>query len=316
MGINLETIIDSIADRMDISVHFGRDLLKNIVMENNRVNVCRLELAGFFDDFQEGQMQVIDNKGLRYLNSLEAHRQGEYLSKIFSYKIPCIIFTDGNKPDERFTNLCQANSVPILASGMDRWDFIRSLENELEEMFAPRIDYRGTMMEVFGVGVLITGKSNVGKSECAIDLLRRGHRLIGDDLVEVIKRGNRVLIAKSKFPISHRMELRGIGIIDIVELYGISAVKDVEKIELIIALEKWVSDKSYERLGIEEKKREILGVPIPYLEVPVAPGRNIAILVEVAVMNYRLRRKGIVAAQELEDQVMRVIREEEGDEKT
>ncbi|NLB34838.1 MAG: hypothetical protein GX817_03350, partial [Elusimicrobia bacterium] len=192
---------------------------------------------------------------------------------------------------------------------------VQLAEELLDKLLAPSMDYRGTMMEVFGVGILISGKSNVGKSECAMDLLQRGHRLIGDDVVTLTRRSDRILLARGTPPIYHRMELRGIGIVDIVRLMGISAVKDVQKVELIFGLEKWDSKKTYERLGLEEKFQEIMGVKIPYVEVPVAPGRNTAILAEVCAMNYRLRRRGFVAAEELDrevsDSIARTIREEE-----
>ena len=197
--------------------------------------------------------------------------------------------------------------LAVMATPLKSREFVRAAEDLLEKLLAPSRDYRGTMMEVFGVGVLIGGKSNVGKSECAIDLLQRGHRLIGDDIVEITKRGERVLLAKGLPPIYHRMELRGIGIVDVVRLMGISAIKDIQKVELLIALEKWHPDKTYDRLGLEQKTREILGVEVPYIEIPVAPGRNTAILIEVCAMNYRLRRRGFIAAEEVDREVMETI---------
>lgn len=305
MTVKLNRFIAGIKDTIKIDICCGEDLIQDVEVSSRNINILGLELNGYLEDFIDGQIQIVDSKGLKFLSSIEEKRRREYLGAIFNYRIPCIIFTDGKKPDDMFFNLAREHDVIVLSTGSSRWEIIHICENKLEELLAPRRDYRGTMMEVFGLGVLISGKSNVGKSECAIDLLKRGHRLIGDDLVEVTKRGNRVLVAKGKYPISHRMELRGIGIIDVVKLYGISSIKEIEKIELIIELEKWDFNKTYERLGIEEKRKEILGISIPYMTIPVAPGRNIAILVEVAVMNFRLRERNIIPAKELEEEVLK-----------
>lgn len=312
MEINLDRIIEEIKDKMKIEVCCCEESLKHTGIDFKEVNVLGLELNGYFKDFHEKQIQVIDSKGLKFV-SAQGSKQDDRLSAIFSHDIPAVIFTDGNKPDEKVINLARANNIPILRTELSRQHFIREFERKLEELLAPKIDCRGTMMEILGLGVLISGKSNVGKSECAIDLLQRGHRLIGDDIVEVTKRAENVLIARGKFPISHKMELRGIGIVDVVNLFGISAIKEVEKIELIIELERWDFEKSYERLGIEEKRKEILGVSIPYIEIPVASGRNTAILVEVAVMNYRLRERGIIPAVELDQQVIESYKKNEED---
>ncbi len=310
MTVTLNTIIEEVKDKIKFEVCCCEELLEVSEVKFKEVNILGIELNGYLKDFKGGQVQIINSKGLKFLAALENSKQETYLSQFFSYNIPVIVFSDDNRPDERFLNLARANHIPILRTELPKWYIVHRLEKKLGELFAPKKDVRGTMMEIFGSGVLITGKSNIGKSECAIDLVQRGHRLIGDDIVEVAKRGDMVLIAKGKFPISHRMELRGIGIVDIVRLFGISAIKEVEKIELIVGLEKWESEKSYERLGIEEKSREILGVSIPYVEIPVAPGRNIALLVEVAAMNFRLRERGIIPAEELEQEVIKSYREE------
>lgn len=312
MEINLNSVIEEIQDKIKIEVYCCADSLEHLRIDFKEVNVLGLELNGYFEDFRERQVQVIDKKGLKFL-SVQGSEQDSCLAAMLSYDIPAIVFTDGSRPDEKFINLAKANSIPVLRTELSMQYFIREFERKLEESLAPEIDYRGTMMEVFGLGVLISGKSNVGKSECAIDLLQRGHCLIGDDLVEVTKRAERVLIARGKFPIAHKMEIRGIGIVDVVRLFGISAIKEVEKIELIVELEVWDSEKSYERLGIEEKRKEILGVSIPYVEIPVAPGRNTAILVEVAVMNCQLRERGIVPGAELNQQVIESFTKNEED---
>jgi HPr kinase/phosphorylase len=313
MGVRLSIIYDKITTQLPLEVFCGRDLMRHSIVESKVINILGLELNGYFENFQEGQIQLIDEKGFTFLMSLNSSKQDKNLSAIFSYNIPAVLFAGGVEPDERFCNIALANNVPILTTRLAPFDFIQEFERELDEFFAPRVDYRGTMMEVFGLGVLISGKSNVGKSESAMDLLQRGHRMIGDDIVEVTRRSNKTLVAKGKYPISHRMELRGIGIVDVVALYGVSAVKEAEKVELIVKLERWEANKTYERLGLEQRYKDILGVSIPYIEIPVAPGRNTAMLVEVAAMNYRLRERGIVPAEELNRQVMESYRKNEED---
>ncbi len=313
MHVTLKKVIEKVADKLTFETCCAVEYIEVSNIHSECINILALELNGYVEDFQEGQIQIIDNKGLNFLSSLEDSIQDKNLSNMFSCNIPAIIFTDGNVPNARFINLAEANNIPVLMTKETRLGVVKKLERVIEELLSPKIDYRGTMMEVYGLGVLIGGKSNVGKSECAIDLIQRGHRMIGDDLVRVTKRGEKVLVAKGKYPISNKMELRGIGIVDIVRLFGISAIKEIEKIELIVELEKWDMEKSYERLGLEEKRKEILGVTIPYVEIPVAPGRNTAILVEVAVMNYRLRTRGIIPAEELDMQVIESFKKIEED---
>jgi HPr kinase/phosphorylase len=313
MAVSLKRIINSISKKAKIKICCREELLEKTQVSSMGVNLLGLELIGHLEGFNAGQIQVIDEKGHKFISGLDEDVCRKNLSVIFSNKVPGVILTNGQQPKECFLKLAEEFGIPVLKTELSRWNFTQEIEGKLDELLAPRMNCRGTMMEVFGLGVLISGKSNVGKSECAIDLLQRGHRLIGDDVVDVSKRANRVLVARGKFPISHRMELRGIGIIDVVDLYGISAIKEVEKIELIVELERWATDKSYERLGIEEKTKEIMGISIPFVEIPVAPGRNTAILIEVAAMNYRLRRRGIVPAKELERDVIESCRKKEDD---
>ncbi len=306
MPVSLGKVLEKVSDKTRLRIVSGEEFIPDSRVESERVNLLGLELAGCLGRVNPGRLQVLEPGALDYLNSHPGEAPGN-LGRVLASGAPLLVLTDGSEVPGFLDGITRKESVTVGVTPLSRYEFVRVIEGELEKLFAPETDYRGTMLEVYGVGVLITGKSNMGKSECAIDLLQRGHRIIGDDLVRISKRGTNVLLAKGKPPISHRMELRGIGIIDIVRLMGVSAVKDVQKVELIAALEKWHIDKSYDRLGLDEKYREILGVNIPYIEIPVAPGRNTAILVEVCAMNYRLRRKGIVPARELELEVMDFI---------
>ncbi|MFH1414720.1 MAG: HPr(Ser) kinase/phosphatase [Elusimicrobiota bacterium] len=316
MAISLKRLLDRISEKAKLEFFCCENYADMVKIKCNEINILGLELNGYFEGFRDGQMHVVETKGLKFMSSLSPEQQDNIIAELFSHSIPAIIFVEGNEPDKRILHVAEANNVPVLGSSLSSWGFIRETEWMLDDLLAPRKDHKGTMMEVFGVGVLIRGKSNVGKSECAIDLIHRGHRLIGDDIVEIVKRGNRVLVAQGKYPISNKMELRGIGIVDIVRLYGISAVKEVEKVELIVHLEKWDFEKSYERLGIEEKKKDVMGIFVPYVEIPVASGRNTALLVEVAAMNLRLRKRGIIPAKELDEEVIRSYQDHGEDNKT
>jgi HPr kinase/phosphorylase len=306
MSASLALIIKKLQEKIDI-LQCDEMPLTGEVVESSEVNVLGLEFSGFTEAFPNKQIQIIDRVGLQFLATLDIQEQDSNIAEVFSYQIPAVIFVETLKPDDRILNLARANNIPVFTTNAKKSDCIKNVGNVLEELLAPKLDHRGTMMEVFGLGVLICGKSNVGKSECAIDLIQRGHRLIGDDIVEITKRGSGVLIAKGKYPIESKMELRGIGVVDIVRMFGVSSIKKMEKVELIIQMERWNIEKSYERLGIDQKYKEILGVPIALVEMPVAPGRNSAIMVEVATMNYRLRERGIIPAKELDNAIISSI---------
>ncbi|MGM0568586.1 MAG: HPr(Ser) kinase/phosphatase [Elusimicrobiota bacterium] len=303
-SMDLAKIVESVSLRTDLKVLAGAEFIEGRKVKYSRINVLGLELIGFFEGMSFERIQILDKAGMKFIESLSREEADSNLEALFSNPVPALILTDGLNLSAKMKDLARKKKFAILGSEKMRWDFVRVCEEELEKLLAPKIDLRGTMLEVYGVGVLIEGRSSIGKSECAIDLLNRGHRLVGDDIVEVSKRRSDVLIAKGKYPIAQRMELRGVGIVDVRSLFGISAVKDVQKIEIVVALEKWKSDKSYERLGLEERKKEILGARITYFEIPVAPGRNTAILIEAAALNYRLRRQGIVPARQLDREVI------------
>ncbi|MEA3506208.1 MAG: HPr(Ser) kinase/phosphatase [Elusimicrobiota bacterium] len=308
--VELEKIIGKLSARSPIYPVSGKKFIDEVSVSNDSANILGLELTGFLDRYVEGRIHILSVRGFNYLNSLKKSLKQKNISELFSYDISALIITDGIEAGDNIKKLSEANGVPVFETEEEYPVFIKNINGVLEKLFAPVKDYQGTMMEVFGVGVMLTGKSNVGKSECAIDLLQRGHRMIGDDVVSVTRRGDGVVLVRGKYPIASRMELRGVGIIDIVRLMGISSVEEIKKVELIINLERWIEGKEYERLGIEEKTKKILDVPISYVEVPISPGRNSAIMVEVATMNYRLRRQGIITGSELERQVLEELKNE------
>ncbi len=303
MDIALDKILKKLPKKINIKRVAGEDYIKRYKIKYDYVNVLGMELVGFHSRLKAKQVQLIDKKSYSFFKKLDKEQKEKNLNKIFNCRIPCIIFTDDIEPDIRIIKMATASKVPVFKTKMERWRCVWETHRLLKKIFAPKQNYRGTMMEVFGIGVLITGKSNIGKSECALDLLYRGHCLVGDDVVEVTRRSGSVVLARGKYPIAHRMELRGVGIVDIIKLMGIGAVKEVQKIDILLGLERWKENKKYERLGIEQKYRKIFDVDIPYIEIPVAPGRNTANMVEMAAMNYRLRKRGIVPGEELDELV-------------
>ncbi|WP_408955743.1 HPr(Ser) kinase/phosphatase [Natroniella sp. ANB-PHB2] len=257
-----------------------------------------IELAGFFDHFTPERVQILGKTETSFLNELPSEILEARLNKFLGYEIPCIIITRGLEPLAELIEISEKKQVPILSTDYSTTSFISRLTTYLEKKFAPQVIKHGVLVEVYGVGILIKGSSGIGKSESALDLVKRGHRLITDDTV-IIKRVMRSsLIGSSPELSKHHLELRGLGIINVKTLFGAGAIREVQDIDLMIQLEKWDQKKNYDRLGLKDESVEILGVTLPKLVIPVKPGRNLAMVIEVAAMNFRLKSTGYNAAEE------------------
>ena len=268
------------------------------------VNRPSLQLTGFYDYFDSERLQILGMVEYTYLSKISSEERMHHLEMLFSRNIPALIVTRGQELFEGMTELAQRYSVPILRTQYSTSRFMSAVIAWLNKELAPRITRHGVLVEVYGEGILILGESGVGKSEAAIELVKRGHRLVADDAVEIKKVSDISLVGSSPEIIRHFIELRGIGIIDVKEIFGIGAVKNTEKIDMIINLETWVDGKHYDRLGLEDEYTEILGIKIPSLLIPVKPGRNLAVIVEIAAMNNRQKRNGYNAAEELNKRLM------------
>ncbi len=268
------------------------------------VNRPSLQLTGFYDYFDNNRIQIIGMVEYTYLSKISDDDRRKYLDLLFQKKIPALIITRGLEPLEGMLEIAEKHGVPVLRTQYSTSRFMSAVIAWLNKELAPRITRHGVLVEVYGEGVLILGESGVGKSEAAIELVKRGHRLVADDAVEIKKVSDISLVGSSPEIIRHFIELRGIGIIDVKEIFGIGAVKNTEKIDMIINLEAWVDGKHYDRLGLEEEYTEILGIQIPSLLIPVKPGRNLAVIVEIAAMNNRQKRNGYNAAEELNKRLM------------
>lgn len=292
-GLGLETIYKS----TDI---------EKISIISPKVNRPGLQLVGYFEKFKPRRLQVIGNAEWHYLNGLPESLRYESFNKFLSYPIPALIFSRGLPIFPEVLELAKRYDRTILRVNRSTSKFINDLVDYIEIKLAPETTMHGVLMEVHGIGVLLTGKSGVGKSETALDLVYRGHRLIADDRV-TIKKVEDYLRGESPKLTRYFMEIRGIGILDIERLYGIGAVKEYEYIDMIMELEDWDEETEYDRVGLDEERVEILGVNLPKVVIPVKPGRNVAMIIEVAARNNRQKRLGYNAAESLNNRIMMEI---------
>ncbi len=266
-----------------------------------------LPLAGFFDYFDPNRIQLIGRVESIYLSKLTPNERVKHIGDFLKKKPICIIITRNIEPFTELTELAKDYLVPILRTSMATNNFTSAIISSLNVHLAPRITRHGVLVEVYGEGVLILGDSGIGKSETAIELIKRGHRLIADDAVEISRVSEKTLVGRAPQIIRYYMELRGIGIIDVRRIFGMGAVKETEKIELVVNLEHWVSGKNYDRMGLEAEEYDILGIKVPSITVPVHPGRNLAAILEIAAMNFRLKRMGYNTAEEFNKQLEQSI---------
>ncbi len=256
-----------------------------------------LILTGFDERVPEGRLQVLGETEVSYLRSLDRAGLEAALERLFSIAMPAVVVTKGLEVPARLLELAADQSIPVLRTSLKTGEFYRRLQPYLEGMFAPTTTMHGSMADVYGVGLLFVGRSGIGKSECVLDLVERGHRLVADDLVYVSKRGNDVLIARGHELQRHHMEIRGIGIIDIPALFGIRSIRQQKRIEVVVRLVDWTDRETFERTGLEEDQVGILGVSIPQVTIPLNPGKNITVIAEVIAMNHLLKYSGIHTAE-------------------
>jgi HPr kinase/phosphorylase len=278
------------------------------VISSADLNRPGLALSGFYERFANQRIQLLGRGEIAYLNKLEAEGKTDTLEQMFSYLIPCCIFTHSITPTRAFFEIAEAAECPILQTDLETAEFSSRLMRILSNIFAPRQSIHGVLVEVYGLGILILGESGVGKSETALELIERGHRLVADDVVEILCVDGNILIGTGANKIiGHHMEIRGLGIINITHLFGVRAIRDQKQIQLVVQLDEWDSKKMYDRLGMEEEFAEFLGVSIPKLEIPVKPGRNVPIIIETAAMNERLKKMGYNSAREFNQNILKWI---------
>lgn len=274
------------------------------VVKRSEVNRPGLALAGFFGYFEPGRIQIIGLSEYDYITKLDEVKLSEVFEKFFSMDPVAVVFSTSLPVNPTIIKVADSHGVPLLRTASKTSEFMAALIASLSLSLAPRITRHGVLVEVYGEGILILGDSGVGKSETAIELVKRGHRLIADDAVEIKKVSAKTLVGSAPEIIRHYVELRGIGIVDVRRLFGMGAVKLTEKIDLVINLEHWVQGKMYDRLGLDDEKIDILGNLVPSITIPVQPGRNLAIILEIAAMNHRQKKMGYNTAEEFNKRLM------------
>ena len=277
---------------------------KEVLIDTADLNRPGLQITGFFDYFDPSRIQVFGMVENTYLAGLSSEVRYNSLKRLFEKQISAVILTRNSNASAEMLKLAEEFETPMLRTSQPTSSFTSSLNAYLNVELAPRITRHGVLVEVYGQGVLILGESGVGKSETAVELIKRGHRLVADDAVEIKKVSSKSLIGVSPDIIRHFIEIRGIGIVDVKNIFGMGAVKESEKIDMIIHLEAWEKGKQYDRLGLVDEYTNILGLDIPSLTIPVKPGRNLAVIFEVAAMNNRQKRMGYNAAVELNNRLM------------
>jgi HPr kinase/phosphorylase len=308
-GVTVGALLGSRMDAFGLTIELlAGDAGADRLITSPHVQKTGLALAGFHEYLKPGRVLIFGESEIRFLESLDPAARTRALRLVASHDFPCILITGGLTPPAELVAEGEQAQLPILKTALTTPAAIAKLGSILEDTLAERTVIHAVLLDVLGLGVLLAGESGIGKSECALDLIVRGHRLVADDTVEVRRRAETVLIGTCPELTRHHMELRGLGVINIKELFGIASTRSSKRVELVVQLERWVPAREYERLGLDDEFYEILGLRVPLIRMPVAPGRNIAILVEVAARNQLLRARGHHAARLLADRLEESLR--------
>ncbi len=268
-----------------------------------------LALSGFVDVFTYWRIQIMGNTEISYLNTLPSEQRTKSIATVLGFEIPCIIITNNNTPPQELVEIANRNGITLFSTPLNTTTVIHELSEYLDDVFAPSTIVHGSMVDVYGVGVLITGESAIGKSELALDLIERGHQLVADDVVHITRSGRNRLEGEASEILQHHMEIRGLGIIDIRRMFGIRAIRGKKVIHIVIHLERYSPEREYERIGIDESSIEILGVKVPQVILPIMSGKNITVIVEVVAMNHKLKDLGEHPAQEFNERLISKMKE-------
>ena len=302
----------TLVEEFHLQVAFAATDYKYIRLTVEDVARPGLQLAGYFDHFEPMRLQVLGNVEMSYLEKLSASERTMIFDRLLSYKFPALLIARDIPPDDECLAMARKHNVTVLRSKEATSTIVSAIITYLKAALAPRITRHGVLMEVYGEGVLLLGESGIGKSEAAVELLKRGHRLIADDAVEIRKISGNSLVGSAPALIRNYIELRGIGIINVAKLFGMGAVKAENEINLVVNIVPWNTQEVYDRLGLEDQYMDILGVKIPLNTIPITPGRNLAVILEVAAINNRQRKMGYNAAMEFTEQINRHFDENMG----
>jgi HPr kinase/phosphorylase len=314
-SVTVADILGRRADSFGLSIEIlsGKPGVDRVITSPH-IQKTGLALAGFHEYLQPSRILVFGESEVRYLESLDRDTRLQVIGAVFNHDIPCVLITGGGDPPIEVLVASERCKVPLLRTPVATPLAIAKIGALLDDALAVRRVIHGVLLDILGLGVLITGESGMGKSECALDLVVRGHRLVADDTVEVRRRGDSELIGTCPELTRHHMELRGLGVINVRDLFGVASTRLSKRIELVVQLERWDPAREYDRLGIDENVYDLFGVKVPIIHMPVAPGRSLAILVEVAARNQLLRSRGLNAARDLALRLERQLREDEDEE--
>ena len=296
--------LSKIIDEFKLETLYLPDLPENILVSCARINRPGLQMVGFYDHYEQARLQIIGKVENLFIQGMDPETRKKSLEDFFRSCPVGVIFTTYIEVSHEFIELAEKYGVPLMRTSLRTSEFMAALIAYLNLALGPRITRHGVLVEVYGEGILLLGDSGVGKSETAIELLKRGHRLIADDAVEIKKVSATTLVGRAPEIIRHYVELRGVGIVDVRRLFGMGAVKESEKLDLVINLEAWDNSKMYDRLGLDEQTTNILGIDVPSITLPVSSGRNLSVVIEVAAMNNRQKRMGYNTAKEFNKRLM------------
>ncbi|UCE17991.1 MAG: HPr kinase/phosphorylase [Gemmatimonadota bacterium] len=306
-GITVEKLIEENRERLDLELLCGKSGLSKLITRND-IHRPGLALAGFVDLFAFRRVQILGNAEIAYLRRLSQEDLKQALETLFRFDLPCVIITNANDPPGVLREIAERSGIALLRTSFPTTKFVHLFNYYLDDRFAPQTTIHGSLVDVYGVGLLFTGRSSIGKSEIALDLVERGHRLVADDVVTVTRSARGLLLGSSNDLLRHHIEIRGVGIIDVRSVFGVQAIRLQKRIEVEVQLVDFDETLDYERLGIEEEKSAILEVEIPQVTVPIFPGKNITVIAEVIALNYLLKIYGYYPAKEFSKRLHEAIR--------
>lgn len=308
MGLTVRQLLQLRGDSLGLQLVTPDGVGLDRPIQGPDVSSPGLALAGFTGRVPEGRLQVLGETEIAYLRSLDPERRRASVEMLLSFEMPCLFVTKGLELPSELVEMFATQGIPLIVSTLKTGDFYRRIHPFLEEQFAPSATLHGSLVDVYGVGLLFVGRSGIGKSECALDLVERGHRLVADDVVHITRRGLDILIGRGLELQQHRMEIRGIGIIDVRALFGIRAIRQQKRIEVVVQLVDWNDRTYYDRTGLDAEEMEVLDVRLPKLTIPLNPGKNITVISEVIAMNHLLKYAGVDSAQAFERDLLEVMK--------
>ena len=309
-GITVSIFLNENAERLVLKLVAGKNGLNNVII-SPELNRPGLALGGFVNLFTYNRVQLIGNTELLYLNTLAYKERIEALEVICQFDLPCIIFTNGKQPLDEMKALCNEREIPLIVSSLTTTQFIHLFSYYLEDIFAPSTIIHGTLVDVYGIGLLFTGRPGIGKSEVSLDLVERGNRLVADDIIHVVRKSRGIIVGMGNEMMRSLIEIRGVGIVDVQKMFGIRATRMQKRIEVEIQLIDWDPNRPMDRTGLDEKISTILDVDIPKVEVPIYPGKYVAVIVESIALNHLLKIRGNDVAKDLAKRQMELIKENE-----